>query len=83
MSPSHICYINQLRPKIAALQQVEKGLIGMDDDAGLYKICPELEKLQVFEGFDENGKGKLRDARTKMTLRMLLNHTCGESTGVL
>jgi hypothetical protein len=34
--------------------------------------------MQVLEGYGEDGKANLLKPTTQMTLRMLLNHTCGE-----
>ncbi|HEY3939877.1 MAG TPA: serine hydrolase domain-containing protein, partial [Bryobacteraceae bacterium] len=41
------------------------------------KHLPELEKLQVLEGFNSAGKPNLRPATTPVTLRQLLTHTSG------
>ncbi|KDQ20178.1 hypothetical protein BOTBODRAFT_152803, partial [Botryobasidium botryosum FD-172 SS1] len=59
----------------AVMQCVERGQISLDDAVG--PILPELENLDVIEGFDGDGKAKLRKAQTKITLRMLLTHTSG------
>jgi len=60
---------------IAALQLVEAGKIGLDDDLG--GVLPDLADLQVLEGLDAEGKPKLRPAAAPVTLRHLLSHTSG------
>jgi CubicO group peptidase (beta-lactamase class C family) len=61
----------------AAMQMVEQGKIGLDHNLG--EILPELAEPQVLEGWDDNGKPKLRPARKSITLRHLLTHTAGFS----
>ena len=61
---------------VAALQLVEQGKVKLDEPVSKY--LPQLEKLQVLEGFDaESGKPKLRPAKTAVTLKHLLTHTSG------
>ena len=60
---------------VAAMQCVERGRLSLDQPAG--EIMPELAEPQVLEGFDADGKPRLRPARRKITLRMLLTHTAG------
>ena len=60
---------------VAAMQCVERGRLALDQPAG--EIVPELAEPQVLEGFDADGKPRLRPARRKVTLRMLLTHTAG------
>jgi len=60
---------------VAAMQCVERGALTLDGPAG--EIVPELAEPQVLEGFDADGKPRLRPARRKITLRMLLTHTAG------
>jgi len=60
---------------VAAMQCVERGRLSLDQPAG--EIVPELAEPQVLEGFDADGKPRLRPARRKVTLRMLLTHTAG------
>lgn len=55
---------------VAALQLVEKGLIGLDDP--LNELMPEMVSIPIL---DEDGKLFLSDA--SLTLRQLLNHTSG------
>ncbi len=59
----------------AALQLVEAGRVGLDDDVS--RILPEIGKRQLLEGFDDRGKARLRPVRGTITLRQLLTHTAG------
>jgi CubicO group peptidase (beta-lactamase class C family) len=60
---------------VAAMQCVERGKLVLDQPAG--EIMPDLADPQVLEGFDADGKPRLRPARRKITLRHLLTHTAG------
>ncbi len=60
---------------VAAMQCVERGTLALDQPAG--EIVPELAEPQVLEGFGADGNPRLRPARRKITLRMLLTHTAG------
>ena len=61
---------------VAALQLVEEGKLKLDEEVS--KHLPQLEKLDVLEGFDEQtGKPVLRPAKTPITLKHLLTHTSG------
>lgn len=66
---------------IAALQLVEKGLVGIDEP--VYAHLPEMEKFEIIsknEGPDAETKPYLlRPATKKITLRHLLTHSCGIS----
>jgi CubicO group peptidase (beta-lactamase class C family) len=53
---------------IAALQCVERGQIGLDDDVS--PILTELKDIQILAGYDEGtGKPVLKNAENKITLR--------------
>ncbi len=60
---------------VAAMQCVERGKLALDQPAG--EIVPQLAEPQVLEGFDADGKPRLRPARRRITLRLLLTHTAG------
>ncbi|HYL36754.1 MAG TPA: serine hydrolase domain-containing protein [Bryobacteraceae bacterium] len=61
---------------VAALQLVEQGKMQLDEPVAKY--LPQLEKMQVLEGFDsQTGKPKFRPAQTPITLKHLLTHTSG------
>lgn len=59
----------------AALQLVEDGKLDLDAPAKGY--LPEIGRLQVLDGFDADGKPRLRAPRRDVTTRMLLLHTAG------
>ena len=53
---------------IAALQCVERGQIGLDDDVS--EILPELKEPEILEGYEDGSeKPTLKRAREKITLR--------------
>src|SRR5450432_387559 len=60
---------------VAALQLVEQGKVTLDEPVS--KHLPQLEKLDVLDGFDAAGKPILRPAKTPITLKHLLTHTSG------
>jgi methyl acetate hydrolase len=60
---------------VAAMQCVERGQLSLDQPAG--EIMPELADPWVLDGFDGDGRPRLRSARRKITLRQLLTHTAG------
>jgi len=55
---------------VAALQLVEKGLIGLDDP--LNKLMPEMVSIPIL-----NDEGNLIESNQIITLRQLLTHTSG------
>jgi CubicO group peptidase (beta-lactamase class C family) len=59
----------------AAMQLVEQGKVDLKEPAA--KHLPQLADLDVLDGFDADGKPKLRPSRTPVTLHHLLTHTCG------
>ena len=59
----------------AALQLVEEGKLDLDAPAKNY--APDIGKLQVIEGFSENGEPRLRAPKRDVTTRMLMLHTAG------
>ncbi len=62
---------------VAAMQLVEAGRLSLD--APLGEWCPHLAAPQVLEGFDAEGRPRLRPAKRAVTLRHLLTHTAGFS----
>ena len=52
---------------IAALQIVEKGLFGLDDDVS--KILPELAEQPILKDFDENDKPIVEKRKNAITFR--------------
>ncbi|KAL8721127.1 MAG: hypothetical protein Q9181_007777 [Wetmoreana brouardii] len=69
-----IASCTKLVTSVAALQLVEKGHLGLDDDVG--SILPEVAELEVLTGFDA-GKPQLAKRRNQITLRLLLTHSAG------
>jgi CubicO group peptidase (beta-lactamase class C family) len=58
----------KLMTTIAALQCVERGQIGLDDDVST--ILPEVKDLQIITGFEEGtDKPTFKKAENKITLR--------------
>jgi methyl acetate hydrolase len=59
----------------AILQCTEEGKLDLDAPAKEY--VTELGEIQVLEGFDSDGKPKLRAPKRDITTRMLMLHTAG------
>lgn len=57
------------------MQLVEQGKLSLDDAESMWEIAPELKRVKVLKGFDENNKPILEDKETEISLRMLLTHT--------
>ena len=78
MTPDSVFWIASMTKAItsvAAVQQVERGKLGLDGP--IAEVLPELRAVQVLEGFDAAGNPQLRPARRPITLRHLLTHTAG------
>ena len=58
-----------------AMQLVEEGKLNLSDPAGKY--VPEIDKLEVLEGFDADGTPRTRPPKRKITVNDLLLHTSG------
>ncbi len=63
-----------------AMQLVERGKLSLDAD--IAPLLPELGHAQVLDGFDDNGKPRLRAPKRAITLRQLLTHTSGHAYGM-
>jgi methyl acetate hydrolase len=59
----------------AVMQCVEEGKLDLDAPAKTY--VPDIGKLEVIDGFDADGKPKLRAPKRDITTRMLMLHTAG------
>jgi methyl acetate hydrolase len=59
----------------AIMQCVEEGVLDLDAPAKTY--VPDIGNLQVLDGFDANGKPRLRAPKRDITTRMLMLHTAG------
>ena len=71
----YIASCTKMATSIAALQLVERGLIGLDEPVADY--LEGLADPRVLVGFNPDGKPELRRAVTPITLRHLLTHTSG------
>ena len=69
-----IASMSKLITSIAAMQCVDRGLIGLDDDVTL--VTPELKGIQLLTGFDGD-KPLLRAPQKMITLRRWLSHSSG------
>ena len=58
-----------------ALQLVEEGVLDLDAPASTY--VPEIDELQVLEGFTADGEQILRAPASQVTTKQLLLHTAG------
>jgi methyl acetate hydrolase len=64
----------------AYMQLIELGRLHPEDDASKY--LPELAAPMVLEGFDTDGKPRLRPAKRATKVRHLLTHTAGYTYSV-
>lgn len=71
----------KLPTTIAALQLVEQGRLGLDDEVSRY--VPECADVKVFCGWSEDGAPQLEAPKTPVTIRMLLTHTSGAGHSAL
>jgi len=80
MTPDTMFWIASMTKAVtstAALQMVEQGKLSLDKP--ISDVVMELSAAQVLEGFDADGKPKLRPPKRPITLRHLLTHTAGFS----
>ncbi len=80
MTPDTVVWLASMTKAItgaAAMQQVERGRIGLDAPAK--EVIPYLGEVEVLEGFDAAGKPRTRKPKRDITLRHLLTHTAGFS----
>ena len=59
----------------ACMQLIEQGRLHPDQEAG--KTLPQLAAPKILEGFDAEGRPRLRPAKRRITVRHLLTHTSG------
>jgi CubicO group peptidase (beta-lactamase class C family) len=80
MTPDTVCWIASMTKAITGactMQLVEQGKLDLDAPAEQW--VPMLKEAQVLEGWDAEGKPKLRPPTRPITLRQLLTHTAGFS----
>ena len=70
-----IASCTKLLTTIAALQCVERGLLGLNADVS--PILPELRDPDILTGFDARGQPTYVKAQNQITLRQLLTHSSG------
>ena len=58
---------------VAAMQCVERSLIGLDDD--VLAFVPELRDIQLLTGYDQDDKPMLVKPKEKITLRFVHFHS--------
>jgi CubicO group peptidase (beta-lactamase class C family) len=78
MEPDTVVWIASMTKAVvavAAMRLVEAGRIALDAPAA--ELVPEIAEAQVLEGFDAEGRPRLRPPRRAITLRHLLTHTSG------
>lgn len=61
---------------VAVMQLVENGTLALDDADQVEELCPELKSVQILTSVDDTGKAHFIDKQTRITLRMLMTHTC-------
>jgi len=59
----------------AAMQLVERGKLNLESPAS--EVVSDLAAVKVLEGFDADGKPRLRAPRRAITLKHLMTHTAG------
>ena len=60
------------------MQLVEQGKVSLDSTEDIEKILPEVGKLPILNGYDDNDDPILVPATRKITLRMLMSHQAGK-----
>jgi methyl acetate hydrolase len=83
MTPDTVVWIASMTKAVTgacAMQLVEQGKLSLDTDSA--EVLPELRSVQVLDGFDADGKPRLRVPKRSITLRHLLTHTSGHAYGM-
>ena len=61
---------------IAVMQLVEQGKLALDDADIIEKVCPELRDIKILKSISADGMPEMVDKKNRITMRMLLSHTC-------
>jgi CubicO group peptidase (beta-lactamase class C family) len=80
MTPDTVVRIASMTKAITgacAMQLVEQGKLELD--APIARLLPELGTAKVLEGYDADGKPRLRAPKRPITLRHLMTHTSGHT----
>lgn len=78
MTPDTVVWIASMTKAMTgacAMKLVEQRKLSLDGP--IAEVLPELEKVQVLDGFAADGSPRLRPARRPITLRHLLTHSSG------
>lgn len=78
MSNDTVFYLASMTKPITAtcaMQLVEQGKLALD--APISQYVPDAKKLQVLDGWDEQGQPRLRPPKREITLRDLNTHSSG------
>ena len=59
--------MTKLLTAVSVMQLVEKGKIGIEDDLG--EFIPQLSKIEILKGFDDDGKPVMEKKTKPITLR--------------
>jgi len=78
MEPDTVFWLLSMTKPITAtacMQLIEQGRLRLDQKAS--DVLPQLASPNLLEGFDADGKPRLRQAKRPITVRHLLTHTSG------
>jgi CubicO group peptidase (beta-lactamase class C family) len=78
MAPDTVFWLLSMTKAITAtacMQLIERGRLRLDQRAS--DLLPQLAAPKVLEGFEADGKPRLRPAKRPITVRHLLTHTSG------